>query len=279
MRTLITMLALALLAACSGLDGRVQEQSGGPRLASLSPALTAMVVELGSGDRIIGRSQFCTDVDASVPIVGDLLNVNWEQLARVRPTHILIQSAPQSLDPAMVELADRRGWTLVVFPLVTAADIQHAMATLPGALDLDDVEAGFAKKRSDSFQKRIDEHLADAPVIDGERVLLVSAMEPPLAWGRNTYLGQLAERLGAENALNADGWIPIGYEEVVRCETDRVIIVGAAEPDPDHPIFSATGRMNVRVDVLVDQGLLLPATRLPDITRSLREVLVARGDS
>ena len=280
-RTLISILVMILLGACSGSDVASHDESGGPRLASLSPALTAMVVELGSGDRICGRSQFCTAVDASIPVVGDLLNVNWEQLARVNPTHILIQSSPQSLDRSMVDLADRRGWTLIVFPLVTADDIQNAMAALPDELDLDDVESGFAKKRADSFQERIDEQFADLPAIPNERVLFVSAMEPPLAWGRNTYLSQLAEQLGARNALQVDGWVPMGFEEVVRCRADRVIIVGAVEPDPEHPIFVAISRMpsQVRVDVLVDHGLLLPATRLPDIARSLRKVLVDRGDS
>jgi iron complex transport system substrate-binding protein len=273
---------MSILAACSGSETSMSDDTReGPRLASFSPALTAMIVELGSGDRVCGRSQFCDSVDASIPVVGDLLSVHWEQLARINPTHILIQSTPESLDSSMVDLASRRGWTLLVYPLVTADDIQHAMAVLPHELGLQDAEAGFARKRSASFQQRIDEELAAGPILHGERVLLISAMEPPLAWGRNTYLGQLLELLGARNALAVDGWVPMGFEDVVRCSTDRVIIVGAVEPAPSHPIFNATGRMpaGVQVDVLVDEGLQLPATRLPDIVRSLRRVLASGDDS
>ncbi len=282
MRVLLLLLLLFTLAACSGSETSMPDATGqGPRLASFSPALTAMVVELGLGDRVCGRSPFCDSVDPSTPVVGDLLSVHWEQLARINPTHILIQSTPESLDRSMVDLASRRGWNVLVYPLVTADDIQHAMAVLPHELGLNDAEAGFARKRSASFQQRIDDEFAAGPILHGERVLLISAMEPPLAWGRNTYLGQLLERLGASNALAVDGWVPMGFEDVVRCPTDRVIIVGNVEPAPSHPIFNATGRMpaGVRVDVLVDEGIQLPATRLPDIVRSLRRVLSSGEDS
>jgi ABC-type hemin transport system substrate-binding protein len=266
-----------LLAACSS-GGHDAPDSPAPRIVSMSPALTEMVVELGGGRFIVGRSPFCGAVDAEVPVVGDLLNVHWEHLARVRPTHVLVQTSEPMLDPSLRALASRRGWRLIAHPLVGTDDIRSAMHSLPEQLELPDIDAGVARNRADGFEQMIEQIIDQGPVVDQERILLVSPMDPPLAWGTATYLGQIAEQMGAVNALELEGWSPIGYEDLVRCRTDRILVVSAHEPDPDHTLFTALGRLpsDVDVEVLVHPNLNLPATHLPGIMRSMRAVLNAK---
>ena len=274
-RCLLTCLCL-LLSACSAAVPSVDEAPR-PRIVSMSPALTDMVVELGGGRFIVGRSPFCRGVDADVPVVGDLLNVHWERLARVNPTHILVQSSAAMVNPALVALAQRRGWEVMAHPLVGTDDIRSTMRVLPDQLDLPPIDSGVARNRADGFEQMIEQILAQGPVLSDERVLIVSPMEPPLAWGTGTYLGQILEGFGATNALTIEGWSPIGFEDVVRCRTDRVLVVAAYDPDPGHALFIALEHLpeQVAVDTLVHPALNLPATNLPALMRTMRATLGA----
>ena len=265
-----------LLAACSS-GGHDAVDANAPRIVSMSPALTEMVVELGGGRFIVGRSAFCQSVKAEVPVVGDLLNVHWEHLARVRPTHVLVQTSEPMLDPSLRALAARRGWQLIAHPLIGTDDIRSAMHDLPEQLGLPDIDAGVARNRADGFEQMIEQIIAQGPVVDDERILLVSPMEPPLAWGTGTYLGQIAQQMGAVNALELEGWSPIGYEDLVRCRTDRILVVSAHEPDQGHALFAAFDRLppDVDIELLVHPNLNLPATHLPGIMRAMRAVLAS----
>lgn len=62
-----------------------------PRVASTSPAISDSLIELGLGAHIVGRSPYCTGVDASVPVVGDLRDFDAERLALVHPDVLFVQ--------------------------------------------------------------------------------------------------------------------------------------------------------------------------------------------
>ena len=205
--------------------------------------------------------------------------MHWERLARVNPTHILVQSSPAMVNPALTALAERRDWQVMAHPLVGTDDIRSAMQVLPDQLALPPIDAGVARNRADGFEQMIEQILSQGPVLDGDRVLIVSPMEPPLAWGTDTYLGQILEGFGASNTPPIAGWSPIGFEDVVRCRTDRVLVVASYEPDPTHPLFIALDQLpeQVTVDTLVHPALNLPATNLPAIMRTMRATLGQRG--
>ena len=42
---------------------------GGPRVVSLSPALTQALIDLGAGDTLVGRTPFAPEEVSSVPVV------------------------------------------------------------------------------------------------------------------------------------------------------------------------------------------------------------------
>ena len=94
------------------------------RFASLSPAMTQMLVDLGLGDRIVGRTPFCDSVPESVPIVGSLLDVDYERLIEVAPTHIVVQPAASGTDPEVERLAQDHHWVLIEQGLDRLADVE-----------------------------------------------------------------------------------------------------------------------------------------------------------
>ncbi|MCA9290710.1 MAG: hypothetical protein KDA25_06255, partial [Phycisphaerales bacterium] len=64
---------------------------GAVRVVSLSPAISSTLRDLGLDPLVVGRTPWCDALDPDVPVVGTLLDVDAERLARLRPTHILVQ--------------------------------------------------------------------------------------------------------------------------------------------------------------------------------------------
>ena len=64
-----------------------------PRIASLVPSLTELVVALGLRERLVARTGYCIHPAAAlagVPKVGGTKQVNLAKLRRLAPTHVLV---------------------------------------------------------------------------------------------------------------------------------------------------------------------------------------------
>ena len=84
-------------------------RAASPRIASLVPSLTELVVALGLGGHLIARTGFCIHPRtalAQVPKVGGTKDVNLAKLERLRPTHVLV-----NVDENRLETVNAvRGW-------------------------------------------------------------------------------------------------------------------------------------------------------------------------
>lgn len=286
MSMLLPRLPLFVLLLLSSCGTETQEHDGqvdaGPRIASMSPALTAMLVELGLEHRLVGRSSFCMDIDEALPVVGNLHDVHWEALARAKPTHVLVQGRPGLVDPGIVQVTGERGWNLLVYPLVDAPDIKSAMTMLPADLDLDDTEADIAARRALDFVLRVDEAMStpvDGAV--GQKILLLTPGDQMLGWGKSTYLSSIMEQLGAVNVLVFDGWRHLGAEEIVRSDVDRIILASSTPQEESwglRELFQDTNSPP-RIDALVHPGLEIPSSQLPEIIEAMRATLSSSADT
>nr|WP_316642007.1 helical backbone metal receptor [uncultured Roseateles sp.] len=64
-----------------------------PRIASLVPSLTELLIALGLGEHLVARTGFCIHPAAEVaeiPKVGGTKDVNLAKLRRLAPTHVLV---------------------------------------------------------------------------------------------------------------------------------------------------------------------------------------------
>ncbi|MHC5005021.1 MAG: TroA family protein, partial [Planctomycetota bacterium] len=117
------VVTLAALVACGREPAAPPPAGDGPRIVSLSPAISRALVDLGLGDRVVGRTPFCAALDPALPVVGDLQHVDFERLVRLAPTHVLVQPASTGVDPRLAGLADRHGWSLQHWTLNDVADV------------------------------------------------------------------------------------------------------------------------------------------------------------
>ena len=221
MRLARTILLLALSAMILGCcDGPVETDAanGTPRVASLSPALTMTMNEVGLGDLMVGRSAFCRGVD-HLPVVGDLHNFHAEHLVRLQPTHVLVQRARSDVDPALLQLASLYGWHVVAQPIVGLEDVATFLTTLPEVFP----DIGVSDT-CESLGRQIDDVLTAVPKKAAPTVLIVSDGPSPLAWGGQSYLGDLLRAAGGRPMLPETGWASLSLEDIARLDPDLVLI-------------------------------------------------------
>ena len=281
MRRAILMVAVVLsIASCDRSDG-VARSADSPRIASFSPALTAMAVSLGLESSLVGRSAFCR-IDPSLPVVGDLHEVDYERLVRLDPTHILVQSRSDLVDPGLRELASARGWKLLASPLSGVEDIRTAYAAIPDHLfPPESADHRRCLELVHAYTDRIDSALPPpVPSLQGRSVLILSPMEPPLAWGSGTWMEDMLTALGGRNAVQADGWISLGWEDLIRIDADRIVFVSESELQPGGTLQSMLDRRtDGEVDILVHPQVHLPATSTDEIAAELRSLLSRENGS
>ena len=260
-------LFVLLLLGCDPPDPQPQEI--GIRIASLSPALTMTLIQIGIGDKIVARSAFCRNVDA-LPVVGDLQHIDAEQLVRVRPTHVCTQRRADSIDPKLLELAHKHGWTVISQPLIGLGDVDDLLATLPEQFPQKRVI-----ERCSELRAALRRALQPADIAQRPRVLIVGGGDTPLAWGAETYLGELVAAAGGDNLISGRVWRSCSLEEIARYSPDLVIVPSESDSIDISGLVAAVGEERIRP--LVFKDIKIPGPHLALLAEPLRGFLITHS--
>lgn len=225
----------------------------------MSPGITQTLVDLGFEESIVGRSPFCKAVDESVPVVGDYHDIDFERLLTLKPTVVIVQETKSPKNEHLNQLSNDGMFRLHYWPLDSIEDIKQVY-----------------NKASDVFTDtpRVLELNVD-PVETTERVLIVtqgSDVSAGLCFGLNTYLNDVIESMGLENALSREGWAMLSLEDVAKLNPDRIIVVS------DTPIKkeSVKGIRSLEIPVLLfeHEHVLIPSSQVSNVAKELRSSLV-----
>ncbi len=208
-------------------------QTNSPRIrvVSLSPGITATIVALGAGERVVGRTQWC-QLPTEVPIVGSLLDLNAEMLVRVDPTILLIQPAKQGDVPTLDQLVSRHGWRMEHFRIDSIEDVNSMLARLPEFVADPQIvgDAEHLESRSRELRLELARAMEKVPGADAAGRVLVLLVTPEgadmLGFGTDTYLSDVLERIGCVNALARSGYPALGAEDLARIAPNTVILIG-----------------------------------------------------
>ena len=271
------LIVLTLTLACDRTAPPATRQAS-PRVASLVPAVTHSLLELGHADALVAVSNYDTgDRVAGLPRAGDLLNVDWEALAAAGPTLMVVQIAPDKVPPGLRERADALGVELLNVRLNTLPDIRQT---------LDALQARVAPGEA-SWAERFDERLeaTRSRVAGREAVATLLALGPDATFvaGPGSYLDELLSIAGGANVLPADAppYPTLDRERLSSLRpTTVVMILPAASPTTlsDAERFKATlpptwpaGRGDVTT--IDDPYALVPGWGVLDLADRLADAL------
>lgn len=252
------------------------------RIVSLSPAISRTLVDVNVQDKVVGRTPYCAALNPSIPTVGDLVNIDYEQLVRLKPTHVLVQPPQAGVDQHLIELAQQHGWKIQQWALNNIDDIETLVRELPAALFADGTpEFAACGERSAEVLNQIAAALTPGaqPIFRG-RILMVYSLSPISVFGTETYLDDVLRAMGGSNAVTDRGWIGLSLEDVVRVNPDAMI---AVRPEMQYVDYrAALGPLwDVEVQATVNRSLavmnhpeaFLPSTSIIEVAKQLREIL------
>lgn len=258
------------------------EHAGGtatnPRIVVLSPALGVILTEYGLADCVVGRHGWDTALDQDIPVCGDQNALNYESLIRAEPTHVLLEWGERELPERLTSLAERRGWVVRNYRLMTLDEIADATRGLgelfPGA------EPGATIER---FLTLVGTTTPE-PVWDG-RVLLLMGTSPISALGPGSSHHELLVSAGGRPAITEGSpFMPLHAEDVLRLAPDAICIIKTdADAGPDMPLgrveLGAIGGLDIpavrndRVVVINHPQAVLPSPRLVEVRAEMERAI------
>ena len=161
-----------------------------PRIASLVPSLTELVVALGLGPWLVARTGFCVhprEALLAVPKVGGTKDVNLAKLRRLAPTHVLVNVDENRLDTVQA-LREFVPEVMVTHPnaprdnLALLGQLEAAFGAIAGVAD-----------RAAALRRELDGELAACAAVawPERRVLYLIWREPWMTVARDTYIAQM----------------------------------------------------------------------------------------
>lgn len=262
-RAVATCLAL-LGAGCGGSEAE-PPVDGLEGVASLSPAITTTLLDLGvPATDIVGRTPWCRGVDEA-PVIGTLEGVDAELLVQVRPATVLHQPPATGTDPVLLGLRDRVGFTLVGGRLDGVADVLALLDEI-GTLELGDPDRLATRRRAL-------EEIAAVGDAQGASAAIVHSVDPVGVAGEDTFLGELVRAIGFRNVAGPGGWREWSIETLLRAAPERVIVVATSSEGGERMHATLSGLEwsgPTSIMVLVEPDAFEPSSRMPDVLEAMR---------
>ncbi|NLH49892.1 MAG: ABC transporter substrate-binding protein [Myxococcales bacterium] len=275
---------IALCFACAPGPAAPPPAAAPARIVSLLPSFTQIVVALGAGDRVVGRTPFCPTAGLSPQAVevGAALDANYERIFALRPDLVLVKSSMQAQRERLVAL----GLPVLALPTETIADAYTAIAAI--AEKLGRVPAGQALvERLQNDLQTVTDHVKKQPPA---RTLLVIGHNPGelrgiFAAAKGTFLDELLTIAGGANALldSPIAYPQLGQEEILRLDPEAIVaLLPGADDSPaaqerERALWRALPYLRAvkadRVFLIADPDAVTSGLRMAEIARRMAALL------
>ncbi len=192
--------------------------SGSPRIVSLVPSLTELLVALDLAKALVGRTGFCIhprQVVRRIPKLGGTKGFRAEQLRALKPTHVIVNIDENRRDEVEA-LADFVPHLIVTHPL-SVRDNLDLYRLLGGVFGREKEAAALC----DAFEYACEALTRFAERHPRQRVVYLIWREPWLSVARDTYISRM---------LAAAGWDTLPIDCAVRYpEVDLPALAAGAE--------------------------------------------------
>jgi iron complex transport system substrate-binding protein len=275
----LTLLVL-LFIGCDGKPASPAAPAGTrPRVASLVPAATDLLLGMGAGDHLVAISNYDIDREGtrSLPRVGDYQSLDWERLSVLRPDIMIVFMTPDRMPEGLKQRADRLGIKLMNVRTERLEDVFLQWAALGKAVHEEKkAEAAIARLRSQLDEVR--KHVAGKPKV---RTLIVREKGADGVVGVDNFLNDALEIAGGENVVRTPGWPSIDREMLLSLKPEVIIqllpeaspqVVGEAKQfwaALPHVPAVASGR----VHILTQWFTLQPGSHLGQTAKMLASLL------
>lgn len=195
------------------------------RIVSLAPNVTEILFVLGLADRVVGVTQYSDypPAAAAKPKVGTFWQPDIEAVIALKPDLVVVALASER-QRNLADRLGRMGYDSLALDIWTVGDLFDAVATV-GAATATEKQAEQVLAEIAAKVRCLQAAAAGRPPV---KVLWVVQREPLRVAGRNTFINEIIEMAGGENAIGPTlhKYPPLGGEQVIACGAEVII-----EPD------------------------------------------------
>jgi len=252
------------------------------RIVTLSPAINEIVYALGSGNDVVGNTQYCMYPKASqsVPKVGGYFSPSLEKILSLKPSIVIMQ-------PNNTKLAQKLGKLGIKTKIIPIDRLPHITKAI---LDLGDLL--HKKEKAQSIVSDIDKALTEIQgIVKDKKILIVighntSLVKQIFVVGQNLYLDDIINASNNTNALHSKrkGQPILNQENLIATNPDIVILLahsmhqrGLTEYDLKEPWRELPINAGKTNDIyIIDKEYSgIPSDRLALFLRDFKEILHA----
>lgn len=240
-------------------------------VGSLSPAITEMICQLGYGDKIIGRSDYCDypkDVENKVSL-GSAANPDVEAIIAAKPQLLVSHSPIAKKDITKIENAGTRVWIISAPDSVEElyACYRDIASVFGGSIDSEDIA-------SDAMKPLINALFEAQNTVES----FVYIMSPDLAAASDsTFAGKFFSSFGTNAAGDRED-ISLTEEELLELDPQWIILPHSvsAESLPSGLSAAENGRI-ITLDEEMLERIERPTSRLDSVVYDILEQIQRDG--
>lgn len=198
-----------------------QQKNKPERIVSLAPSLTEILFALGLDDKIAGVTLNCDyPLEALQKLkVGSYWQPDTEAVIATKPDLVITLQIPQHQNIA--NSLKGLGYRVLALKIEKLEELLTAIHEIGK-------ETGCKQRANElvsNMKSRLDYLRSKYSSTSKLKVLWVVQTEPLRVAGRNTFVNELIELLGAENAIGPtiQQYPPISTEELLACSTEIII--------------------------------------------------------
>lgn len=170
-------------------------QESAPRIASLVPSITELLIALGLGPCLVARTGFCihpAEAVLEVPKVGGTKDVNLEKLRRLAPSHVIV-----NVDENRLETVEALREFVPHIVVTHPQGPQDNLALLDQMLALFGAQPGVAPAAA-RLRLGLEQALAQCASRNWppQRVLYLIWRAPWMTVARDTYIARMLAQVG-----------------------------------------------------------------------------------
>jgi len=251
------------------------------RVVALTASDVEILFELGAGDLLVGRGEFCDypPEALNVQAVQSGMETNLEQIIALEPQVVMMSTMGQTME--QMDAIENAGIVVVITDAHDIEDVYTSIELIGNVIG----KQGEATDLISTMVSTFEDISANAGANEGKTIYFeVSPLEFGL-WtaGTDTFMDEIAEKLGLTNIFaDVSGWSEISEEQVLSRNPDYIVTVGMYFGEgvlPDEEILARSGWENVtavRNGTVINFGnneLSRPSYRLAEGARILSDFI------
>lgn len=232
------------------LDEEVVIEEKPEKIISLIPSNTEIVYALDSGDAIVGVTDFDNfpeEVMSKEKIGG--MEFNIEKMISLKPDLVLAPgSTADTVQEGLQQLKDAGIDVVVVNDAQSFEEVYQSIEMIGQAIGEPEKADGLVESMKNSFAEL--KKKAEAIKPEEQKSVFVEVSPAPEIYtaGKNTFINEMLELIGAKNAAgDMDGWPKVDPEAIVERNPDVIVTTyGYYTEKPTEQVLARPGWNNVK---------------------------------